>query len=47
MDNKLGKVVIYFFLYWNSLHTRPDIHYEAWHYKKKKYKKIKAYRKSV
>ena len=32
---------------YDSLHARPNSHYEAWYYKKKKYKKIPAYRKSV
>ena len=36
-----------FFLNWDSLHARLNSHYKAWSYKKKKYKKIKAYRKSV
>ena len=36
-------------LYINSscLHTRLNNYYKAWNYKKKKHKKIKAYRKSV
>ena len=37
---------IYFFN-WDSLHARLNSHYKAWGNKKKKYKKIKAYRKSV
>ena len=36
-----------YFLNWNSLHARLNSHYEAWSYKKKKQKMIKAYRKSV
>ena len=32
---------------WGSLHARLNSHYKAWSYKKKKHKKIKAYRKSV
>ena len=28
------------------LHARLNSHYKAWGYKKKKYKKIKVYRKS-
>ena len=32
---------------WNSLLARLSSHYEVWSYKKKKHKKIKAYRKSV
>ena len=35
------------FFNWDSLHTRLNSHYEAWSYKKKKHKKIKAYWKSV
>ena len=39
----------YFFLFfdWDSLHARLNNHYKAWSYKKKNYKKIKAYRKSL
>ena len=36
-----------FFLNWDSLHAKLNSQYEAWNYKKKKYKKIKANRKSV
>ena len=36
-----------FFLDWDSLHARLNSHYEVWSYKKKKHKKVKAYRKSV
>ena len=32
---------------WDSLHARLNSHYEGWSYKKKKHKKIKAFRKSV
>ena len=35
------------FFNWDSLHARLNSHYKAWSYKKKKHKKIKAYRKSV
>ena len=35
------------FFNWDSLHTRLNCHYNDWSYKKKKHKKIKAYRKSV
>ena len=35
------------FFNWNSLHARLNNHYKAWSYNKKKYKKIKTYRKSV
>ena len=39
----------FFFFFFNSdsLHARLNSHYEAWSYKKKKHKKITAYRKSV
>ena len=30
----------------DSLHARLNSHFKAWSYKKKKYKKIKAYGKS-
>ena len=35
------------FFNWDSLHARLNSHYEAWSYKKKKHKKITAYRISV
>ena len=35
------------FFNWDSLHARLDSRYEAWSYKKKKHKKMKAYRKST
>ena len=38
---------LYFFFNWDSLHARLNSHDKAWSYKKKKYKKIKAYRKSI
>ena len=37
----------FFLKNWYSLHVRLNTHYEAWSYKKKKHKKVKAYRKSV
>ena len=37
----------FFFFNWYSLHTRLNSHYEAWSYKKRKHKKVKAYRKSI
>ena len=37
----------YLFLNIDSLHSRLNSHYKAWSYKKKKHKKIKAYRKSL
>ena len=50
--NILGRYLKNYFLLlfvfnWDSLHARVNSHYEARSYKKKKYKKIKAYRKSV
>ena len=36
-----------FFFNWYSLHARLNSHYEAWSYKKKKHKKVKAYRKFI
>ena len=33
------------FFNWDSLHARLNSHYKAWSYKKKKHKKIKAFRK--
>ena len=43
----LKNCFLLFVFNWDSLHARVNSHYEAWSYKKKKYKKIKAYRKSV
>ena len=40
-------LITIFYFNRDSLYTRLDSHYEAWSYKKKKHKKIKAYRKSV
>ena len=37
----------YIFLNWDSLHERLNSHCKAWSYKKKKRKRIKAYRKSL
>ena len=48
--NKIGcnnAINVFFFFNWDSLHTRLNNNYKAWSYKKKKHKKIKAYRKSV
>ena len=39
--------IFLFFFNWDSLHARLNSHYKAWSYKKKKHKKIKAYRKSL
>ena len=44
-QTKKGLVIIFF--NWDSLQARLNSHYEAWSYKKKKYKKVKAYGKSV
>ena len=41
------KFLIPFFIDWDSLHASLNSHNEAWSYKKKKHKKITAYRKSV
>ena len=37
----------YIFLNWDSIHERLNSHCKAWSYKKKKHKRIKAYRKSL
>ena len=48
-----SQVTVYFLNYlliffnWDTLHERLKIHFNAWSYKKKKDKKIKAYRKSL
>ena len=39
-------VFFFFFFNWYSLHARLNSHYEAWSCKKRKHKKVKAYRKS-
>ena len=36
-----------FFFNWDSLHARLNSYYKAWSYKKKKHKKIMAYKKSL
>ena len=38
---------IFFYFHRDSLHARLNSHYDAWSYKKKKHKKIRANRKSV
>ena len=38
---------IIFFFNWYPLHARLNSHYEAWSYKEKKHKKVKAYRKPL
>ena len=44
----LEEIANLFFLFnWDSLNARLNSHCRAWSYKKKKHKKIKAYRKSV
>ena len=43
--NKFAMAI--FFFNSDSLHARLNNHCEEWSYKKKKHKKIKAYRKSV
>ena len=37
-------MIIMLFFTWDSLHASLNSHYKAWSYKKKKHKKIKAYR---
>ena len=44
---KFHAVIIFFFFNSYSLHARLNSHYEAWSYKKRKHKKVKAYRKSI
>ena len=41
------KCLAFFFFNWYSLQARLNSHYEAWSYKKRKHKKVKAYRKSI
>ena len=43
---KWVKNVILFFN-WDALHALLNSHYEAWNCKKKKHKKVKAYKKSA
>ena len=43
----LGQFSSFFFFNWGSLLAMLNSHYKAWNYKKKKDKKIKAYKKSV
>ena len=43
---KWVKNVIPFFN-WDALHARLNSYYEPWSCKKKKHKKVKAYKKSV
>ena len=38
------RIYIYSVFNWDSLHARLNYDYKAWSYKKKKHKKIKAYR---
>ena len=45
--NTRKRFEICFFFNWYSLHARLNSHYEAWSYKKRKHKKVKAYRKSL
>ena len=42
-------LLFFFFFFFNSysLHARLNSHYKAWSYKKRKHKKVKAYRKSI
>ena len=36
-----------FFFNWYSLHARLSSHYDAWSYKKRNHRKVKAYSKSI
>ena len=45
-SNNIDIMMIVFFFNWDSLRARLNSHYKTWSYKKKKHKKIKAYRKS-
>ena len=38
---------IHFLKNWDSLHAKLNSHYKAWSYRKRKHKKIKAYRQSL
>ena len=40
-------ILYYIYINWDSRHAKLSSHYESWSYKKKKYKKIKAFRKSA
>ena len=44
--NRTLEEIIVFFI-WDSLHGKLNGHFKAWSYKKKKYKKIKACRRSI
>ena len=44
---RINLLIFFLFFNWNSLHAKLNSHYEAWSHKKKKHKKITAYRKSV
>ena len=43
----ITKLLHVFFKNWDSFHVKLNSHYKVWSCKKKKYKKIKAYRKYV
>ena len=45
--NELDKPSFFCFFNWYSLHASLNSHYDAWSYKKRKHKKVKAYRKSI
>ena len=47
ITSKDTAILKWYFFNWDSLHARLKSHYEAWSYKKKKHKKITAYKKSV
>ena len=46
-ETSKGVNCFFFFFNWDSLHVKLNSYYGAWSYKKKKHKKIRAYRKSV
>ena len=47
LEKEVLELFFFFFLNWYSLHARLNSHYEAWSYKKRKHKKVKAYRISM
>ena len=47
METDISVLLLLFCFDWNSLHARLNSRYEAYSNKKKKHKKITAYRKSL
>ena len=47
MRLNIGKKIPGVFFNWDSLNAWLNNHYKVWSYKKKKHKKVKAYRKYV